>query len=315
MLNGFVKKDTKNFRSDLHQLSLIPARRNETNAWDSHNKILRKTSAKFYRKSRKQTNSLRSSELREVDHYGQPDDLEHLPPLQYEMSGMRETALIRKLEQCHKICNFNDPMIHPKSKEVKRMALNDICDFLGWHLESLDHKQLYEHIFKFLSVNLFRDLPPVREVLPLEIILVDEDDPIEDVAWPHLQLVYSIALTLIQSPSFDKTLAHEFITEEFLINLVQNFESLDSRERELLQALLYNIYLKMVSKRSSIRKAIRHTLLMFIEGDRSSHGMWELLDMMSSVVSGFAVPIKEEHLEFLFKVKTLSMMILKIFYL
>jgi len=131
---------------------------------------------------------------------------------------------------------------------------------------------------------------------------VDADDPIKDVSWPHLKLVYAIALTTLQSSSLDKELADRYITEDFLKQLIKLFESLDSREREMLQSLLYTIYCTMVFKRAFIRQEVRSVMLMSAEGVRSAHGISELLDLMSSVISGFALPIKQEHLDFLFKV-------------
>ena len=297
------------FRTDLHEISLISARTEKS--WSGHNKLTRKSSTAFHKKPRRQGSAYSTNRKSECDSSGvevSNEDVEHLPPLLFETSDMREAALSAKLKQCFRVCNFNEVNKDTKSKEVKRVALNDICDFLSWHFDSLDHSEIYEDLFQFFAVNLFRDLPPVKEVCPLELILVEveEDDPIKDVAWPHLQLVYAIFLTVIQSPKFDPELASEYLNEEFVFKLLQLFESYDSRERELLQSVIYNIYLKMIYLRACIRKQIAHVFLMFVEGNRSPNGVAELLDMMSSVICGFAVPIKQEHQQFLHHVIIIS---------
>ena len=49
-----------------------------------------------------------------------------------DASGVEQQALIvKKLNQCSLLFNFDDPVVDIKSKEVKRSALNEIIEFIG----------------------------------------------------------------------------------------------------------------------------------------------------------------------------------------
>lgn len=43
----------------------------------------------------------------------------------------QNSLLMKKLHQCSILFDFDDPMMDIKSKEVKRLALNEIIEFLG----------------------------------------------------------------------------------------------------------------------------------------------------------------------------------------
>ena len=81
------------------------------------------------------------------------------------------------------------------------------------------------------------------------------------------------------------------------------FESYDSRERETLKTVLHRIYGKFLGLRGFIRKTLNHILLSFVYEDESFNGVAELLEILGSIINGFAIPIKAEHKLFLTKVK------------
>ena len=89
------------------------------------------------------------------------------------------------------------------------------------------------------------------------------------------------------------------------------FESYDSRERETLKTVLHRIYGKFLGLRGFIRKTLNHILLSFVYEDESFNGVAELLEILGSIINGFAIPIKAEHKLFLTKVKNTSNFILK----
>ena len=81
------------------------------------------------------------------------------------------------------------------------------------------------------------------------------------------------------------------------------FESYDCRERETLKTVLHRIYGKFLGLRGFIRKTINHILLSFVYEDESFNGVAELLEILGSIINGFAIPIKAEHKLFLTKVR------------
>ena len=81
------------------------------------------------------------------------------------------------------------------------------------------------------------------------------------------------------------------------------FESYDSRERETLKTVLHRIYGKFLGLRGFIRKTLNHILLSFVYEDESFNGVAELLEILGSIINGFAIPIKAEHKLFLTKVR------------
>jgi len=41
------------------------------------------------------------------------------------------SLLVRKLKQCSVIFDFEDPLSHVRSKEVKRLCLSELIEFIG----------------------------------------------------------------------------------------------------------------------------------------------------------------------------------------
>lgn len=58
------------------------------------------------------------------------------------------------------------------------------------------------------------------------------------------------------------------------------------------------MYAKLVPRRKMIRKAINETFFALIHEIHKFNGAAELLDIMASIISGFAVPLREEHVIF-----------------
>jgi serine/threonine-protein phosphatase 2A regulatory subunit B' len=44
----------------------------------------------------------------------------------------------------------------------------------------------------------------------------EEDEPVLESAWPHIQIVYELLLRFLESPEFDPTLAKNYITKNFV---------------------------------------------------------------------------------------------------
>ena len=92
------------------------------------------------------------------------------------------------------------------------------------------------------------------------------------------------------------------------------FRSEDPRERDFLKTTLHRIYGKFLNLRSYIRRSINNVFFQFIYETERFNGIAELLEILGSIINGFALPLKEEHKLFLtrvliplHKVKSLSM--------
>lgn len=85
-------------------------------------------------------------------------------------------------------------------------------------------------------------------------------------------------------------------------------------EREYLKNLLHKLYAKLVPRRKMIRKAINECFFALIHENHKFNGASELLDILASIISGFAMPLRDEHVIFfkqvivpLHKVQTCSL--------
>lgn len=75
-------------------------------------------------------------------------------------------------------------------------------------------------------------------------------------------------------------------------------DSEEPKEREYLKNILHRLYAKLVPRRKMIRKAICDCFLSLVYELYKFNGAPELLDILASIISGFAVPLREEHVMF-----------------
>ncbi|PKI77040.1 hypothetical protein CRG98_002543 [Punica granatum] len=151
-----------------------------------------------------------------------------------------------------------------------------------------------------VSANLFRALTPQpRENKIVEAFDLEEEEPSMDPAWPHLQLVYEFFLRFVASSETDAKLAKKYIDHSFILKLLDLFDSEDHRERDYLKTILHRIYGKFMVHRPFIRKSINNIFYRFIFETEKHNGIAELLEILGSIINGFALPLKEEHKLFL----------------
>ena len=149
-----------------------------------------------------------------------------------------------------------------------------------------------------IKTNLFRPLPPgQRDFNPN--FDAEEDEPFLEPAWPHLQLVYEFFLRFIVSSDVDPKVAKRHIGKAFLIQLLELFDSEDPRERDYLKTILHRAYGKFMSHRPFIRRSISNVFWRFIYEMPHHSGISELLEILGSIINGFALPLKAEHKRFL----------------
>uniref|UniRef100_A0A8C4QPW0 Serine/threonine protein phosphatase 2A regulatory subunit n=1 Tax=Eptatretus burgeri TaxID=7764 RepID=A0A8C4QPW0_EPTBU len=159
------------------------------------------------------------------------------------------------------------------------------------------------HSFSYnkFAVNLFRTLPPSSNPTGAEFD-PEEDEPTLEAAWPHLQLVYELFLRFLESPDFLPNIGKKYIDQKFVLQLLELFDSEDPRERDFLKTTLHRIYGKFLGLRAYIRKQINNIFYRFIYETEHHNGIAELLEILGSIINGFALPLKEEHKVFLLKV-------------
>ena len=217
-----------------------------------------------------------------------------IPPSEYEI------LFIKKLNYCCPVFDFSDPAKDLKEKEAKRLVLREIIDFIP-SPQCKFSEIVIKEILKMVSCNLFRPAVSPREVKITESFDLEDDEPIMDPAWPHLQLVYDFFLHFITSPESDPKLVKQFIDHGFLLKLLDLFDSEDPRERECLKMVLHRIYGKFMAHRPFIRKAINNIFYHFIFETEKHNGIAEILEILGSIINGFALPLKDEHKKFLFR--------------
>ncbi|KAK5804148.1 hypothetical protein PVK06_031797 [Gossypium arboreum] len=127
-----------------------------------------------------------------------------------------------------------------------------------------------------VGINIFPSLPPAsHENTGQGASDPEEEEPYLDPTWPHLQIVYELLLRYVVSSDIDTKVAKKYIDHSFILKLLDLFDLEDPGEREFLKTILHTIY-------------ERHS------------GIGELLEILGSIINGFALPMKEEHKLFLF---------------
>jgi serine/threonine-protein phosphatase 2A regulatory subunit B' len=146
--------------------------------------------------------------------------------------------------------------------------------------------------------NLFRTIPPSTNPSG-EAYDPEEDEPVLELAWPHLQIVYEFFLRFIENPDFNTNQAKRYIDQTFVLNLLDLFDSEDPRERDFLKTTLHRIYGKFLNLRAFIRRSINNVFFHFIYETERHNSIAELLEILGAIINGFALPLKEEHRLFL----------------
>ncbi|CAD0100015.1 unnamed protein product [Aureobasidium mustum] len=239
-------------------------------------------------------------------------ELEKLPGFHEVPPNRRQELFMQKLDQCNIIFDFNDASADMKSKEIKRLALHELLDYVAQNRQVIS-EPMYPRVVEMFSKNLFRPIPPPMNPQG-DAFDPEEDEPVLEVAWPHIQVVYEFFLRFIESPDFNTNYAKQYIDHSFVLALLDLFDSEDPRERDFLKTTLHRIYGKFLNLRSFIRRSINNVFFQFIYETERFNGIAELLEILGSIINGFALPLKEEHKLFLtrvliplHKVKSLSM--------
>ncbi|OAY66310.1 Serine/threonine protein phosphatase 2A 57 kDa regulatory subunit B' beta isoform, partial [Ananas comosus] len=235
--------------------------------------------------------------------------IEPLPLLRDVPAPDRPALFLRKVRICSFLFDFSDPLRSPREKEAKRQTLHELIEFVQSGSSGRLPEALQDELVRAVSANIFRPLPPSPHDLSdgggggggggALAPDPEEEEPYLDPSWPHLQLVYELLLRYVVSPDTDTKVAKRFVDHSFVLRLLDLFDSEDPREREYLKTILHRIYGKFMVHRPFIRKAINNIFYRFIFETERHAGVGELLEILGSIINGFALPLKEEHKLFL----------------
>ncbi|KAJ0230599.1 hypothetical protein HA466_0307020 [Hirschfeldia incana] len=227
---------------------------------------------------------------------------EALPSFKDVPNAEKQSLFIKKLNLCRVVFDFTDPTKNIKEKDIKRQTLLELVDYVNTANGKFSEASIQE-VVRMVSANVFRTLnPQPRENKVIDALDLEEEEPSMDLAWPHLQLVYELFLRFVASPETDTKLAKRYIDQSFVLRLLDLFDSEDPRERDCLKTILHRIYGKFMVHRPFIRKSINNIFYRFVFETEKHNGIAEFLEILGSIINGFALPLKEEHKVFLVRV-------------
>jgi len=155
-----------------------------------------------------------------------------------------------------------------------------------------------DETMQMIEKNIFRPLPSVnKNKLNFAETGIDQEEEM-DPAWPHLQGVYEFFLQLVINEAVEVKQLKFYVTPKFVQEFLDLFDTEESVERDYLKNILHKLYAKLVPRRKMIRKAMNECFYTLIHETHKFNGAAELLDILASIISGFAVPLREEHVIF-----------------
>ncbi|TNV79323.1 hypothetical protein FGO68_gene10877 [Halteria grandinella] len=247
-------------------------------------------------------------------------------PALKELSGAAvEENFVSKVQACAVIFDFsNDNSKLLEEKDIKRKLLLELIQFLDVQTVPQNQRQyvmterVVKDVVQTVSINIFRT-PKVQVTFTGKIgeegfdksslaatsgggSSIGGSDPDEEQifleeSWPHIQVIYELLLRIIIQPQLDVRVLKNHITQDFIQKLISQFKSPDPRERDYLKTILHRVYGKFMIHRSLIRRSLTAQLskLTYNDEQEDHFGHSEFLELLSSIISGFAVPLKGEH--------------------
>lgn len=224
-----------------------------------------------------------------------------LPSFKDIQEDSRPFLLICKLRQCSKFVRQEDTEL----RKVKHMILYQLLDYIN-SSNNIFPDIAVPDFFACVSANIFRaTAKPACDNYTWDN---DEDEPAIDNNWYHLQFIYELLLRFIfaanqhpQHSEYHKSVK-KFIDTEFILKLLQLFNTSDPRERDYVKTILHRIYANFMMMRSYIRSIIKSEIMCYMNYSQRHNGICEILEILGSIINGFATPLKVEHISFMAQV-------------
>jgi serine/threonine-protein phosphatase 2A regulatory subunit B' len=228
-----------------------------------------------------------------------PSPFPRLPALKSSPAWQRKGLLLQKLRQCSIAFDGVDPIRFQEDWEIKRNTLLEVVDYCDQQGRQLfNDPRVLEDTFTMIKLNIFRALPRAPEPSgdPDE-----EEQAFADIQWPHLNIAYELLLRLVSMDHIDLTMKKKVVDPSLVRQLTLLFDSEDARERDYLKTITHRIYSKLTQRRALIRRVICYVFFEFVFETEQHNGIAEMLEILASIINGFAVPIKDEHRMMLIK--------------
>lgn len=146
-----------------------------------------------------------------------------------------------------------------------------------------------------LFINIDRPLP-VR----VGAFDPDEDDPLVDEGWIHIHLCYELFVALLDLREFTAANAPRIGPREAIL-LCELMNSELAVDREHVKTITHRIYSKYVPLRALLRREMGDIFVNYIHESIPHNGLSALLEILGSIINGYVVPLKREHVVFLFQ--------------
>ncbi|CAK4695613.1 unnamed protein product [Aphanomyces euteiches] len=184
----------------------------------------------------------------------------------------------------------------PENNDAKLERLRDLLEMINDPTFEYT-EELVPRLMDVVTANVLRSLPD-----PPPSFEPDEDRPRLIPEWDHLEVVYELLYEILDA-SIPPRVIKQYITSTFCTQLLAILQSEDPRERVKVATTMHKIYAKFKSLRQHIRRSFIHILMQYVEYAPTGYpfGISELLEVLSSIIKGFATPLQSEHIELLTK--------------
>ena len=172
-------------------------------------------------------------------------------------------------------------------------------DLLSSHGTLEDCLRLVEHV-------LFRPLPTPDHI---KYNAAGVEIPFLDPNWDYIELVHDFFLQIVSSflpghsqitcPQIRVDTLRQSITNTFIRNYLYLFFSQDARERSVVRLGVHQLYGRLPRRRPLFRQVFGEMICNVILLHDRVTGIEEILTVYSSIVCGFARPMRKEHVRFL----------------
>jgi serine/threonine-protein phosphatase 2A regulatory subunit B' len=214
-----------------------------------------------------------------------------------DLSNEDKITLSMKLSFCTQPLSLHES---ESDKRERRRYVQEITSLLNnpHYIEQFINPQLAA-IFHMIEASLFRPLKKLKSSKAgNETMEKAEQEQLDDPTWTVLSPVYSLITRLLETESVDHKQLKTLLSHTFIQRFVDLFNSEYPPEREALKKCMQIMYMKLSSIRKTVRKAFSDLFFRLIHEDYRFNGVSEILEINSGIISGFSVPIKEEHLLF-----------------
>ena len=173
-------------------------------------------------------------------------------------------------------------------KEDRKNSINIIFDIIS-------NEKYYS---KFVIPNLSLIIGMIEENIFNNINSQNRNEKEIQEYLDNINSIYDILYILINNKECKAEILKEYIKYDFLNKFVNLFESNIYNERKTLKIILHQLYSKLISKRRLIRGIISNYLYYNVISLKKINGAAELLDVMTSIILGYTIPLKDEHINF-----------------